>query len=107
MPRNGGNYEISRRTTILLLIILNNIILKIKELYYSLPFPSSFSGFFSFWGSVGIKPAICSICVWAPREQIPRYQVIVSDEVNFNNFNDYYKIIKQEGLIYTVEKRES
>lgn len=49
---------------------------------------------------------IC-ICVWAPREQIPRYQVIVSDEVNFNNFNDCYKIIKQEGLIYTVEERES
>ena len=47
------------------------------------------------------------IVVCAPREQIPRYQVIVSDEVNFNNFNDYYKIIKQEGLIYTVEERES
>ena len=49
---------------------------------------------------------MCTV-VWAPKEQIPRYQVIVSDEVNFNNFNDYYKIIKQEGLIYTVEKRES
>lgn len=49
---------------------------------------------------------IC-IGIWAPREQIPRYQVIVSDEVNFNNFNDCYKIIKQEGLIYTVEERES
>lgn len=48
-----------------------------------------------------------STVVWAPREQIPRYQVIISDEVNFNNFNDCYKIIKQEGLIYTVEKRES
>ena len=24
-----------------------------------------------------------------------------------HDFNDYYKIIKQEGLIYTVEKRES
>ena len=49
---------------------------------------------------------MCTL-VGAPREQIPRYQVIVSDEVNFNNFNDYYKIIKQEGLIYTVEKRKS
>lgn len=49
---------------------------------------------------------VCTV-VWAPREQIPRYQVIISDEVNFNNFNDCYKIIKQEGLIYTVEKRES
>lgn len=49
---------------------------------------------------------IC-IGILAPREQIPRYQVIISDEVNFNNFNDCYKIIKQEGLIYTVEERES
>ena len=49
---------------------------------------------------------ICTI-ICAPREQIPRYQVIISDEVNFNNFNDYYKIIEQEGLIYTVEERES
>ena len=49
---------------------------------------------------------MCTV-VLAPREQIPRYQVIVSDEVNFNNFNDCYKIIKQEGLIYTVEERES
>ena len=46
------------------------------------------------------------ICAWAPKEQTPRYQVIISDEVNFNNFNDCYKIIEQEGLIYTVEKRE-
>lgn len=49
---------------------------------------------------------MCTV-VWAPREQIPRYQVIISDEVNFNDFNDYYKIIEQEGLIYTVEERES
>lgn len=47
------------------------------------------------------------IGAWAPREQTPRYQVIISDEVNFNNFNDCYKIIKQEGLIYTVEERKS
>lgn len=46
-----------------------------------------------------------SIGAWAPREQTPRYQVIISDEVNFNDFNDCYKIIEQEGLIYTVEER--
>lgn len=59
----------------------------------------------------GIAMLIClfglGILAWAPREQIPRYQLIISDEVNFNDFNDYYKIIEQEGLIYTVEKRES
>lgn len=58
-----------------------------------------------------IAALIClfGVCIgaWAPREQTSRYQVIISDEVNFNDFNDYYKIIKQEGLIYTVEERES
>ena len=58
---------------------------------------------------IAILVCLFGICIgiWAPRKQIPRYQVIVSDEVNFNNFNDCYKIIKQEGLIYTVEERES
>ena len=43
---------------------------------------------------------------FAPREMIPRYQVIIDDEVEFNDFISKYKIIKQEGLIYTVEERE-
>jgi hypothetical protein len=42
--------------------------------------------------------------VFAPREMIPRYQVIIDDEVKFNDFVNKYKIIKQEGLIYTVEE---
>lgn len=44
--------------------------------------------------------------VFAPRELTPRYQVIVKDDVNFNEFLDKYKIIDQNGLIYTVEERE-
>lgn len=44
--------------------------------------------------------------VFAPRELTPRYQVIVKDDVNFNAFLDKYKIIDQNGLIYTVEERE-
>ena len=46
------------------------------------------------------------VCVFAPRELTPRYQVIVEDDVNFNEFLDKYKIIDQNGLIYTVEERE-
>lgn len=46
------------------------------------------------------------ICIFAPRELTPRYQVIVEDDVNFNAFLDKYKIIDQNGLIYTVEERE-
>ena len=48
---------------------------------------------------------VCTV-VWAPREQIPRYQVIFDDGVEFNEFTNKYKIIKQDGLIYTVEERE-
>lgn len=46
------------------------------------------------------------VCAFAPREMISRYQVIVDDEVEFNDFINKYKIIDQDGLIYTVEERE-
>lgn len=34
-----------------------------------------------------------------------RYEVTISDEVNFNEFNSKYEIVKQEGLIYTIIER--
>jgi ABC-type uncharacterized transport system permease subunit len=46
------------------------------------------------------------VVAFAPREMIPRYQVIVDDGVKFNEFTSKYKIIKQDGVIYTVEERE-
>lgn len=46
------------------------------------------------------------IGLFSPREEITRYCVVVSDEVNFNEFMDKYKIIDQDGCIYTVEERE-
>lgn len=46
------------------------------------------------------------VAAFAPREMIPRYQVIIDDGVKFNEFTSKYKIIKQDGLIYTVEERE-
>jgi hypothetical protein len=52
---------------------------------------------------------LCSSFVigsFSPREEITRYCVIVGDDVNFNEFMDKYKIIEQDGLIYTVEERE-
>lgn len=33
------------------------------------------------------------------------YKVTISDAVNFNEFNKRYKIINQEGLIYTITER--
>lgn len=46
------------------------------------------------------------VAAFAPREMIPRYQVVIDDGVKFNEFTSKYKIIKQDGLIYTVEERE-
>ena len=33
------------------------------------------------------------------------YEVTVSDDVNFNEFNSKYEVVKQNGLIYTVRER--
>ena len=46
------------------------------------------------------------VSVFAPREMITRYQVVIDDGVEFNDFINKYKIVKQDGLIYTVEERE-
>ena len=35
------------------------------------------------------------------------YKVTISDEVNFVEFNNKYKIINQDGLIYTIKEKES
>jgi hypothetical protein len=53
---------------------------------------------------IGIVLFGAGVGAFAPREVIPRYQVIIDDEVEFNDFISKYKIIKQEGLIYTVEE---
>lgn len=46
------------------------------------------------------------IDVFAPREQITRYKVLIDDNVRLIAFNEQYKIIDQDGLIYTIEERE-
>ena len=53
---------------------------------------------------IGIVLFGAGVNVFAPREMIPRYQVIIDDDVDFNEFINNYKIIKQDGLIYTVEE---
>lgn len=35
-----------------------------------------------------------------------RYDVTIDDSVNFNEFNDRYTVVKQEGLIYTIYEKE-
>lgn len=34
-----------------------------------------------------------------------RYEVTISDEVNFNEFTSKYQVVKQEGLIYTIVEK--
>lgn len=36
---------------------------------------------------------------------IPTYKVTIEDSVNFNEFNEKYEIIEQDGKIYTVKER--
>lgn len=35
-----------------------------------------------------------------------KYQVTISDEVNFNEFSEKYEILDQDDKIYTVKERE-
>lgn len=34
------------------------------------------------------------------------YKVTISNEVNFNEFNDKYEILNQEGKIYTIKEKD-
>ena len=34
-----------------------------------------------------------------------RYEVTISDEVNFNEFNSRYEVVEQNGLIYTIVEK--
>ena len=40
-----------------------------------------------------------------PVEYTTEYKVTISDEVLMNEFNERYKIISQEGKIYTIRER--
>ena len=46
-----------------------------------------------------------SIGTFAPREQKTNYQVLIDDSVNLNEFMENYKIVDQDGLIYTIVER--
>ena len=54
-----------------------------------------------------ISAIVCFIGALITTDEIvdTQYQVVVSDDVNFNEFQEKYEIIKQEGKIYTVRER--
>lgn len=37
----------------------------------------------------------------------PEYKVTISDDVGFNEFNEKYKVVEQEGEIYTIRERRN
>ena len=51
---------------------------------------------------------VCGIGMTIETDKIidTKYQVIVSDDVNLNEFQEKYEIIEQNGKIYTVKERE-
>ena len=41
-----------------------------------------------------------------PLKTYSKYKVTISNEVSFNEFNEKYEIINQEGQIYTVKEKD-
>jgi hypothetical protein len=62
---------------------------------------------YGLFASIIIIAIAIAVGVMAPTETETRYQVLISDEVNFKEFNERYEVVSQDGLIYTVRERES
>lgn len=58
--------------------------------------------------AIALIPIICG-GIWATdRETIPiRYEVVISDDVNYNDFIKQYEVIEQRGKILVVQERSS
>jgi ABC-type uncharacterized transport system permease subunit len=46
----------------------------------------------------------CGDCLFAIEET--QYQVLISEEVSMTEFNERYKIVDQEGQIFTIREKE-
>ncbi len=61
---------------------------------------------------VGVISAICFCCFITYSchnllaEDYNSYKITIDDSVSFNEFNEKYKVLKQEGEIFTVVERE-
>ena len=53
--------------------------------------------------SIGIA-TLMGAPIFVHEEEV--YQVLISEEVNFVEFNETYEIISQEGLIYEIKLKE-
>lgn len=61
----------------------------------------------------GLVIGICLVCIFfiffISKEKIPitRYEVILNNEITFNDFNDKYKVIEERGDILVVEEKNN
>ena len=53
-----------------------------------------------------IVSVICGI-FFLTSEKKEQYEVTIDENVNFNEFMEHYKIIKQRGQIYVIEERQT
>lgn len=54
---------------------------------------------------LSIFVAICAFTHSPETRYQRRYEVTISDDVNFNELNSRYEVVKQEGLIYTIVEK--
>lgn len=57
---------------------------------------------------IGLVLGICfsaNLIINEPYKEIERYEVIISDDVNLNEFNDKYIIVEQRDKIYVIEEK--
>lgn len=52
-----------------------------------------------------LLPALCVSARTTDEVLYIEHKVTIDDTVNFNEFSEHYKIIDQEGKIYTVQER--
>lgn len=57
-------------------------------------------------GLVGFASLIAGFCIPQEFSHI-QYKVFVDEEVNLIDFTNQYKIINQEGLIFTIKEKEN
>lgn len=58
-----------------------------------------------FLSTVLFVVGILVIFIRSPKVPVNRYEVILSDEITFNEFNDRYKLIEERGDILVIEEK--
>ena len=84
-----------------LIIIIIYILLDAKQKKDAVV-PCAICGFFLF---ITLFGSIYGFTLLPENKYQTRYEVTISNDVNFNEFNSKYQVVKQEGLIYTIVEK--